>query len=114
LLDKFKTNKKILYIDNWICIINFIKNQSLNPSVITGIEREVKLVPDKIRKQFITACDSLRQDGNLALTAPARPKKAFFDGNEMRYKRAEKKWYVITKDGEWKEFAGKKSDIEWK
>jgi len=24
------------------------------------------------------------------------------------------KWYVIDKDGEWLEFAGKKEDIEWR
>lgn len=39
-------------------------------------------------------------------------KKAFYEGQEMREKN--KKWYVITNDGEWLEFADKKDKIEWK
>lgn len=116
ILERFEKDNKILYRENWICITNFIKNQSLNPSVIAGIEREVKLVPSKIRKQFVTACDSLTQEGTLNLIKSnyIKPNKtAFFRGDQMRYKKGEKKWYVIV-DGEWKEFVGSEKDIEWK
>jgi len=41
-----------------------------------------------------------------------KKKKAYFWDNEMRSKN--QKWYVIEKDGEWKEFAGKESEIEWR
>src|ERR1700692_2240017 len=60
---KFEDDKKIIYSDGWICVVNFIKNQSLNPSIIKGIKRELKLVPRKTLLKFATACDSLRQDG---------------------------------------------------
>ena len=32
----------------------------------------------------------------------------------MVWSESKKKWYVIDKDGNWLEFVGKKSDIEWK
>ena len=120
ILKMFEKDKNVIYRDNWICIVNFIKNKSLNPSVFAGIERDIQLVQSKISKIFITGCDSLRQAGTLNLTLShsilsntTKRKKAFFNGNEMRYKKSEKKWYVII-DNEWKEFAGKESDIEYK
>ena len=39
--------------------------------------------------------------------------KPYFWGNEMRWKEGEGKWYVL-KDGEWLNFAGQESEIEWK
>ncbi|MFH1551974.1 MAG: hypothetical protein ABIC36_03820 [bacterium] len=41
-------------------------------------------------------------------------KKPFFRDEPMIWSNTKKKWYVITPDGEWKEFAGEKSDIKWK
>ncbi len=41
-------------------------------------------------------------------------KKPFYRGEQMVWSETKKKWYVISKDGEWLEFAGKKEDIEWK
>ncbi|MCD6470927.1 hypothetical protein J7K86_00075 [bacterium] len=41
-------------------------------------------------------------------------KKPFFQGQPMVWSSTEKKWYVITEDGEWKEFAGDEKDIKWK
>lgn len=47
-----------------------------------------------------------------------RPKKAikkpFYKGRLMVWSETRKKWYVINEDGEWLDFAGKKSDIKWK
>jgi len=44
--------------------------------------------------------------------------KPYFRGEEMRWKEGEKKWYVISyktnNKGDWLEFAGKESEIEWK
>jgi hypothetical protein len=46
---------------------------------------------------------------------PKKPiKKPFFQGNAMVWSKAKKKWYVISEDNEWLEFAGEESDIEWK
>ena len=41
-------------------------------------------------------------------------KKPFFRDEPMIWSATKKKWYVISQDGEWKEFAGKESDIEWR
>jgi ribosomal protein S13 len=41
-------------------------------------------------------------------------KKPYFKGNPMVWSETKKKWYVISPEGEWLEFAGKESEIEWK
>ena len=41
-------------------------------------------------------------------------KKPFFRGDAMIWSATRKKWFVISQDNEWKEFAGKESDIEWR
>jgi len=40
-------------------------------------------------------------------------KKPFYRGELMVWSETKKKWYVINKEGDWLEFAGKKSDIKW-
>jgi len=32
----------------------------------------------------------------------------------MIWSQTKKKWFVITEDNEWKEFAGKEEDIKWR
>lgn len=41
-------------------------------------------------------------------------KKPFYKGNPMVWSETKKKWYVISKDGDWLEFADKEKEIEWK
>ena len=41
-------------------------------------------------------------------------KKPFYKGNPMIYSETKKKWFVISKYGEWLEFADKEDKIEWK
>ncbi|MEA2113190.1 MAG: hypothetical protein U9P63_00845 [Patescibacteria group bacterium] len=41
-------------------------------------------------------------------------KKPFFRGDSMIWSKTKKKWFVINKNNEWKEFAGKETDIKWK
>lgn len=41
-------------------------------------------------------------------------KKPYFQGNPMVWSETRKKWYVISPEGEWLEFAGKESEIEWR
>lgn len=41
-------------------------------------------------------------------------KKPHYDEMPMVWSETRKKWYVIDKGGEWKEFAGKESEIEWR
>ncbi|MFA5392265.1 MAG: hypothetical protein WC306_01020 [Candidatus Paceibacterota bacterium] len=41
-------------------------------------------------------------------------KKPYYRGLPMVWSQTHKKWYVINDGGEWLEFAGKQTDIEWK
>lgn len=59
ILNRFADEDKIIYKDGWILICNFIKHQSMNPSVQAGIENAVNACPDWIKDRLYTACDSL-------------------------------------------------------
>lgn len=41
-------------------------------------------------------------------------KKPFYQGDPMVWSETRKKWYVISKNGEWLMFVGKESEVEWK
>jgi len=41
-------------------------------------------------------------------------KKPYYQGNPMVWSETKKKWYVISSEGEWLEFAGEENEIEWK
>lgn len=41
-------------------------------------------------------------------------KKPFYRDQPMIWSKTRKKWYVIDDNGEWLEFAGEESDIEWR
>jgi len=41
-------------------------------------------------------------------------KKPYFQGNPMVWSETKRKWYVISPEGEWLEFVGKESDVEWR
>ena len=41
-------------------------------------------------------------------------KKPYYNNKPMVWSETKKKWYVITPEGEWHEFAGDKKDIEWR
>jgi len=41
-------------------------------------------------------------------------KKPYYRGLPMVWSETKQKWYVISPEGEWLEFAGEESDIEWR
>lgn len=41
-------------------------------------------------------------------------KKPFYKGDPMVWSETKKKWYVISKHGDWLEYAGKMEDVEWR
>ncbi len=41
-------------------------------------------------------------------------KKPYFQGNSMVWSESKKKWYVISPENDWLEFAGKEDEIEWR
>lgn len=53
ILNRFKKDKKVFYIDGWVVISNFIKHQNYkSPKIIKGIERELKDVPTLVKKHI--------------------------------------------------------------
>ncbi len=41
-------------------------------------------------------------------------KKPYFQGDPLVWSGAKNKWYVISKYGDWLEFAGKEDEVEWR
>jgi len=41
-------------------------------------------------------------------------KKPFYQDDPMVWSETKRKWYVVDKDGNWLEFVGKESEIEWR
>jgi hypothetical protein len=41
-------------------------------------------------------------------------KKPYYKDDPMIWSETKRKWYVISPEGDWLEFAGKESDIEWR
>ncbi|MCJ7787065.1 helix-hairpin-helix domain-containing protein [Patescibacteria group bacterium] len=41
-------------------------------------------------------------------------KKPYYQGNPMVWSETKRNWYVISPEGDWLEFAGKKEEIEWR
>ncbi len=56
--DRFVKDKKLIRVNDWVIITNFAKNQSINPSVQTGMQRIYNDLPDKV-KQAVTGCTPL-------------------------------------------------------
>lgn len=65
-LSKFQDDNKIVYLENHVIIINFIKYQSLNPKVEEGIKREIENLPLILRSKI--SYDSLSKAITLNLT----------------------------------------------
>jgi len=79
ILKRFERDKKILRFEDWIVVVNHIKNQSLNPSIIQGCERIFNELPQDMSQ----AVTGWVQAGllnltllNLTLPNPTLRKKA--------------------------------------
>lgn len=54
ILKKFAKERKISYIEGWVCVINFPKYQAKdNPKIKKGIENEINLIPSHILEKSI-------------------------------------------------------------
>jgi len=60
LLKKFENDKKIIYIDGFIIIKNYLKNQSWNNNMKINAIRTIEQLPDNIRKAFIGFVNPLK------------------------------------------------------
>ncbi len=41
-------------------------------------------------------------------------KKPYFQGDPLVWSESKRKWFVISKHGDWLEFAGKEDEVEWR
>lgn len=48
IIRRFQEADKIHYVDGWVIIKNHIKNQTLNPKIMTGIRREFSELPPSV------------------------------------------------------------------
>lgn len=55
ILKRFAKAGKIIYKDGWILVVNWVKNQSSNPSVAAGVARSVSNCPDWIKDRLSPA-----------------------------------------------------------
>jgi len=49
ILQKFQSDKKILYKDNYIIIRNYTKNQKYNPNMIKNVKEIIENLPDEVK-----------------------------------------------------------------
>lgn len=47
-LDRFAQDDKIFYVDGYICVKNFIKNQNINKNTEIAVKRELNEIPERI------------------------------------------------------------------
>lgn len=50
IIERFAADDKLTYKNNWLMLTNFIKHQSLNPSVVQGIQRVYNDLPSWVQK----------------------------------------------------------------
>lgn len=82
--------KAILAIDK---VAEWAKSRNLDYSIETVFKKWLEL--DRLKPKEII-------------------KKPYYQGNPMVWSETKKKWYVIDESGNWLEFAGKESEIEWR
>ena len=70
ILRRFENDKKIIHKRGWVIIINFVKHQNTNPSVLKGIERSLLELPLEIRSIYdkVQSGNSLSEPPLLNLT----------------------------------------------
>ena len=118
ILTRFKNEGKAYYIEGYIGLQNFVKNQSLNPSVVEGIKREISLIPKPILNKLRQARYRLSQEGlpNLTLLNLTKEEtkcssfKKYYDGLPVR-KQGGKLWVIPAGGGKWKEYVGPEKDL---
>jgi hypothetical protein len=75
ILSRFEQSDKLIYREGWLLIVNFIKNQSLNPKIKTGITESAKCCPDWVKDRLSIAYPSLCIGyDNLNLNSNTNPK----------------------------------------
>jgi hypothetical protein len=79
---KFEMDGKLIYLDGWVGVVNFIKHQSTNPAIKTGIKNELAKAPRELVERLSTGGqrvpktsdslpDSIRNKGSPRESLPA-------------------------------------------
>lgn len=117
-LKRFSEDGKITYSDGWIYVKNFIKNQSINASVLQGIEREIQDIPyaiiEKLKIEWIQPVDRVGTacgEGvdkpililnltklNLYLTTTTAVSKVEFDFKKGRFQNLTDNFVLLMKE----------------
>jgi hypothetical protein len=74
-------------------VAEWAKSRSLDYTIETIFKRWLEL--DKLKPKEIV-------------------KKPYYRGNPMIWSETKRKWYVISPEGDWLEFAGKEGEMEWR
>lgn len=54
LFNKFEKDRKIIYRDGWICVLNYPKHQNYNKTtMVKALSKEISHIPEKLLKEFI-------------------------------------------------------------
>jgi hypothetical protein len=61
ILKRFAKDKKIYYSNGWVAIQNFVKHQSVNPTVLIGIKRGLENAPKDLKNKV-----GIDDDGSLS------------------------------------------------
>lgn len=69
ILAKFIKDEKIEYTRGWVALNNWIKHQSQNPKVVTGIQRIIDNLPDWLQKHLLEP-----EDVQSSLLEDSQPK----------------------------------------
>lgn len=59
ILSKFAADKKIIFRNDWVLIVNFKKHQATNPNIEKGVQEVIKTCPDWIKEFFKQGFQSL-------------------------------------------------------
>lgn len=51
ILEKFSKDEKILYENGWVFVVNFAKNQKMNPNMKIGVKNEIEALPPNIKSK---------------------------------------------------------------
>lgn len=68
IIAKFVKDDKLVYIKGWVALNNWIKHQSKNPKVVTGIQRIVDNLPEWLQKHLLHP-----EDPQLPLLEDSQP-----------------------------------------
>jgi len=77
ILKRFEKEKKVFYKAGWVGIVNFVKNQSMNPKVVRGIEIELAKAPKAMRELIPVSIDSLSIGFDSPSQSKSNPKSKY-------------------------------------